>query len=169
MVNPWPAAYGFLVGRTYLVGNNLKTLANEIGRRFILRRYIHWTSKSPEPKVAVGVTFASAEPSGIWAGAIRQPSWSCSALGADPTGECPTLLAKRREWPSCSPTRAEVDAYIKALERELRQECYCIPFRHAEGRRSVAPAVRRSNSDVLVWGMIVMALGCLAWLLQCLL
>lgn len=71
--------------------------------------------------------------------------------------------AESNQW---SPTDEQVDAYIRSLEWQEVQKDIGIPPRHAVDHRAAERTRRPFAFTPLFWGLIAVALGCFAWLLQ---
>lgn len=80
--------------------------------------------------------------------------------------ECPITACDRAESFEFSPTRRQVDAYMRLLEWQLKRKNSGIPLPPAEKRRAAGGAVQHLLSRVLLYGMIALLLGCSAWLLR---
>jgi hypothetical protein len=65
-----------------------------------------------------------------------------------------------------SPTREQVDGYIRSLEWQALQVDSGIPPLHAEEHRSAGRARRPFAFSRFFWGLMALALGCFAWLIQ---
>ena len=65
-----------------------------------------------------------------------------------------------------SPTQEQVDAYIRSLEWQTLQKDISIPSRHTENRGAAGRNRRLFAFSCFFWGLIALALGCLACLLQ---
>lgn len=72
-------------------------------------------------------------------------------------------IAETYPW---SPTHEQVEAYIQSLEWHLLHKDIGIPPRPAEEYGSAGRPRRPFEFSHLVWGLIALALGCLAWLTQ---
>jgi hypothetical protein len=73
---------------------------------------------------------------------------------------------ERTESYQPSPTQEQVDTYIRALEWQALLEDFGIPPRHAEKHRAAGRGRGAFVSSRFFWGLIAMALGCIAWLFQ---
>lgn len=65
-----------------------------------------------------------------------------------------------------SPTREQVDAYIRSLEWQVLQKDVGIPSCHAKEYRAAGMSRQPLASSRFFLGLIAVALGCFAWLLQ---
>ena len=73
---------------------------------------------------------------------------------------------ERTESYQPSPTREQVDAYIRSLEWEALLKDIGSPSRHAEKHRASGRGRGAFVFSHFFWGLIVVALGCFAWLFQ---
>lgn len=72
-------------------------------------------------------------------------------------------IAETYPW---SPTHEQVEAYIRSLEWQVLQKDIGTPLCHAEEYRAAGRATRPFAFSYIFWGLIAVALGCFAWLIQ---
>ena len=65
-----------------------------------------------------------------------------------------------------SPTHEQVEAYIRSLERQVLQRDIGTPPRRAEEYGAAGRARRPFAFSHFFWGLMALALGCFAWLIQ---
>lgn len=65
-----------------------------------------------------------------------------------------------------SPAHEQVEAYLRSLECQLLQKEIGTPLCHAEQYRPAGRAPRPFAFSNFFWGLIALALGCFAWLIQ---
>jgi hypothetical protein len=80
--------------------------------------------------------------------------------------ERPFIACDKAESFPLSPTREQVDAYIRLLDWQIERQDVGLPLLCAEKRRPAGSAVQRWVSTVLFCAMVAFVLGCSAWLLQ---
>lgn len=85
----------------------------------------------------------------------------------DPTdsgrpGKCPITT----ESFQLSPTREQVDDYMRLLESQIKRKDVGIALLPSEKRRGMAGTAEHLLFKVLFFAMLALVLGCSAWLLQ---
>lgn len=80
--------------------------------------------------------------------------------------ERPMIDCDKAESFPLSPTREQVDAYIRLLDWQIQRGDVGLPLLSAEKRRPAGSTLQRWVSTVLFCGMVAFVLGCSAWLLQ---
>ena len=80
--------------------------------------------------------------------------------------ERPIIECDKAESFPWSPTREQVDAYIRLLDWQIQREDVGPPLLSAEKRTPAGSALQRWVSTVLFCGLVAFVLGCSAWLLQ---
>jgi len=63
-------------------------------------------------------------------------------------------------------TQEQVDAYIRSLDSQALLNDISTPSHYAEKYRAAGGAVGHLRSRAFFWGLIALALGCFAWLLE---
>ena len=90
---------------------------------------------------------------------MEMKSKGISAVGFHDRSE----IEETHQW---SPTHEQVEAYIRWLEWRGLQKDLGTPLCHAEENREAGRSGRPFTFWLFFWGLIALALGCFAWLLQ---
>ena len=90
-------------------------------------------------------------------------SSACPTLANQPA-ESPITPCIKKESNQWRPPRAQVDAYMRSLEREILRKAMSVPSSQTE--KHITAAVWNSHSSLVFCGLIALILGCFTWLLQ---
>lgn len=72
-------------------------------------------------------------------------------------------VAETCQW---SPTHEQIEAYIRSLESKALQKGIGTPLYDAEEHSAAGRGRRPFALSRFFWGLITLALGCFAWLVQ---